>query len=198
MNIAYHVGENLYLNLTNRCTARCDFCLRRKADGIGDAESLWLAREPDTAEVMDDAREKGWTNAAEVVFCGYGEPTMRLEVMLEVAGEMKRQKPDVKLRLNTNGLGSLFAGRDITPELAVFDEVSVSLNYIDEEQYNLRCRPMFGVKSFNGILDFVSNLKKHGPDITLTVLSLLEEEEIEAARKFADDLGVKFRIREAL
>jgi len=196
MSIAYYVGENIYLNITNRCTARCDFCLRRKSDGYGDEESLWLKHEPDADEVMEAAQIKDWQFASEVVFCGFGEPTMRLEVMLEVAHEMKKQKPDVKLRLNTNGLGSMLAERDITSELSVFDAVSVSLNYIDEEQYSLHCRPMFGLKSFNGILDFISNLTKHVPKVTLTVISFLNNDEIALARKFAEDLGVEFRIRQ--
>jgi TatD family-associated radical SAM protein len=196
MTIAYHVGENLYLNITNRCTARCDFCLRRKNSGYGDAESLWLSHEPEADEVMADAQKKEWTSASEVVFCGFGEPTMRLEVMLEVAREMKKQKPDVKLRLNTNGHGSMFAGRDITPDLVVFDAISISLNYIDEEQYELHCRPMFGIESFNGIIDFVNNLKTRGPKVTITVTSLLHEDEIELARKFAGESGVEFRVRQ--
>lgn len=197
MSIAYHVGKNLYLNITNRCTAKCDFCLRRKTDGYGDAASLWLFTEPDANAVMSAAKDAGWKSADEVVFCGFGEPTMRLDVMLVVAAEMRKQKPDVKLRLNTNGHGSMFAERDITPELAIFDEVSVSLNYLDKDQYMEHCRPMFGIGAFNGVLDFISDMAKRGPKVTMTVISFLPPDEIQLARKFAADLGVNIRIRTA-
>lgn len=197
MAIAYHVDENLYLNITNRCTAKCDFCLRRKTNGYGDASSLWLFTEPSTDEIVAAADAAGWKSAAEVVFCGFGEPTMRLEVMLEVAAEMRKQHPRVKLRLNTNGHGSLFAKRDITPELVIFNEVSVSLNYLDKDQYNEHCRPMFGIETFNGIVDFISNMAKHDTRVTITVISFLPPDEIQLAHKFANDMGVNIRIRDA-
>lgn len=197
MSIAYHVDKNLYLNITNRCTAKCDFCLRRKTNGYGDALSLWLFNEPSVDEIMAAADEAGWKSANEVVFCGFGEPTMRLEEMLEVASRMRKESSDVRLRLNTNGHGSMFAKRDITPELAIFDEVSVSLNYLDKEQYLEHCRPMFGIGAFNGVLDFVSDLAKRGPKVTITVISFLPADEIQLAHKFANDLGVNIRIREA-
>ncbi|MCL1819692.1 MAG: TatD family nuclease-associated radical SAM protein [Oscillospiraceae bacterium] len=196
MTIAYHVGKNLYLNITNRCTARCDFCLRGRVSGVGDAEDLWLEYEPDIEEILKSAAQVDWRNAPEIVFCGFGEPTMRLDVMLEAAREFKKQKPAIKLRLNTNGHGSMIEGRDITPELSVFDVVSVSLNYPDSESYNEHCPTIFGDKAYDSVLEFIRSAVKYVPNVTASVLSFLSDDDIERARKIAENLGADFRVRE--
>ena len=193
MTAAYYVGENLYLNITNQCSADCDFCLRQDSAGYGSGDTLWLEREPGLEEILEAVRA-AYRNT-EIVFCGFGEPTMRLDIMLQAARELKRQYPGASLRLNTNGLGSLTAGRDIVPELAeVFDAVSVSLNFPDEGTYNERCRPAYP-GAYAALLDFTAKCAVSIPNVTVTIPFPLAPEETEAARKIAESLGAEFRIR---
>ena len=136
MTIAYTVGDGLYLNITNQCTNSCDFCIRNNGDGAYGSDSLWLEREPSAEEVLDAVREYDLSDFSELVFCGYGEPTYRLDVMLCVCRKIKSEYPDTKIRLNTNGHASRIAGRDVSGELAgLVDTVSISLNSSDATGY---------------------------------------------------------------
>ena len=117
MEILYRVHNGIYVNLTNRCSAACTFCLRQNMDHVGESHSLWLEREP-TAQEVEAAFEKlDLSEFQEIVFCGFGEPTCALDVLLEVARWLK-QHYTLPIRINTNGQGSLIAGRDISGELA--------------------------------------------------------------------------------
>ena len=195
MTIAYFVGETLYLNITNRCSADCDFCLRRDSVSVGGCDSLWLPREPDINEILEAVYAVDWQSAPEIVFCGFGEPTMRLEVMLSVARALKERDSGINLRLNTNGLGCLTAGRDIVPDLAgLFDTVSVSLNFSDERTYNERCRPAYP-GAYPALLDFIRRCAACIPNVTATVPFAVSPEETGAARKTAEALGARFRVR---
>ena len=133
-NILYRVGENLYVNLTNRCPCACSFCLRRTTERVGASDSLWLKEEPDLDTVKAEFLKKGDISGYnEIVFCGFGEPTERLDLLLEVADFVKStyKKP---VRLNTNGLGDLINGRPVAPELrGRVDTVSIRLNTPDRD-----------------------------------------------------------------
>ena len=134
-NILYRVGDNLYINLTNRCPCACTFCLRQSTDTVGASDSLWLKEEPDFDTVKAEFSSKNLEEYGEVVFCGFGEPTERLALLLEVADFVKAEyhKP---VRLNTNGLGDLINGRKIAPELQNrVDTVSITLNTPDRDDY---------------------------------------------------------------
>ena len=199
-NILYRVHDNLYVNLTNRCPCACTFCLRQSMDRIGDSDALWLEEEPDFETVRAEFHKKGrqeMERYREVVFCGFGEPTERLDLLLRVADFVKEtyQKP---IRLNTNGLGDLIHGRSIAPELAGrIDTVSISLNTPDREAYAKLIRPKFGgVKSFDAMLAFAEACVRYVPQVVLTTVAttLTKEQEAECAA-ICKRIGAVYRIR---
>jgi TatD family-associated radical SAM protein len=195
-NITYTVGDGLYINMTNRCTCDCDFCIRRYANSVGSAESLWLDDEPTREEVLESVMSRDLTEYSELVFCGYGEPLIRADDLLWIAGQVKQAVPELPIRVNTNGHANMIAGYDVTPGMAgVIDHVSVSLNNADAEAYNKSVRPVYGTEAYAGLLDFAEKAKSYVPKITLTVLNCLPPDEIERCREIAGRLGVGFRVR---
>lgn len=202
MNIFYEVHGNLYVNLTNRCSCDCTFCLRNNGDGAHGSDTLWLDHEPTLAEAEAALREIDLSAYAEVVFCGYGEPTCALNVLLPLAHCIKEQaaeqgNPAIKLRIDTNGQGSLIAERDICPEFAgLVDAVSVSLNTPDAEEYLELNRSQFGEKAYEGMLQFAKDIRAYVPDVTLTTVqtTLTPEQELRC-QAICDELGVTYRIR---
>lgn len=191
--IAYELEGALYLNLTNACPNRCRFCVREYAPGVGGYD-LWLDREPTVEEIIAAAGDV--SPYREVVFCGYGEPTCRLETLLDVARALHGR--GVPLRLNTNGLGNLIAGRDILPELAgCIDAVSVSLNAPNNEEYQRLCRPVFGERAFPAVLDFLRRAKEYIPRVVASVVPY-DGLDLEACRRLAEELGAEFRIRQMI
>ena len=135
MTILYKVHNNLYVNLTNKCPCSCTFCLRQTMDHVGESDSLWLTREPEYDEIIADFANFDVASFDELVFCGFGEPTERIDVLLKVARYFKEtyHKP---IRINTNGLGNLVNGRDIAPDFkGLIDTVSISLNTPNADAY---------------------------------------------------------------
>ena len=196
MTILYKVHNNLYVNLTNRCSCACTFCLRQTRDHMEESDSLWLEHEPTVEEVKEEFKKFDMTKFDEVVFCGFGEPTERLDALLEVAKFVKEtyQKP---IRVNTNGQASLINKRDTAPEFkGVVDTISISLNTPNEQKYNELVRSIFGDKSYRGMLDFVKEVKQYVPHVVLSTVdtTLTKEEEAQCA-KICEDLGVTYRIR---
>lgn len=197
MTIAYELYDSLYVNLTNRCTNSCDFCIRNNTDGVGAGIDLWLDEEPTPEEVFADILNFDLDNYKEIVFCGYGEPTICLDSIIYAASELKKIRPDVKIRINTNGHGNLINGRDITPELAgIIDTVSISLNAKNAGEYEKICHCEFKEDGFYGLLDFAKCAKKHIENVILTVVDVLPPEDIEECRKIAAEAGVTLRVRE--
>ena len=193
--ITYILGGSLYINMTNRCTCDCDFCERNNSDSVGDAESLWLDYEPSREEILESINSRDLTQFTELVFCGFGEPMLRAKDLLWVARQIKQISP-LPVRINTNGHGNIIAGYDITPEMSgIIDRLSISLNRADAVKYNKHIRPVFGSGAFEQMLDFVKKAKNFVPEITLTVLDLLSQEEITSCREIAENLGVGFRVR---
>lgn len=196
MTILYKVHNNLYVNLTNRCSCACTFCLRQTKDHMEESDSLWLEHEPTVEEVKEEFKKFDMTKFDEVVFCGFGEPTERLDALLEVAKFVKEtyQKP---IRVNTNGQASLINKRDTAPEFkGLVDTISISLNTPNEQKYNELVRSIFGDKSYRGMLDFVKEVKQYVPHVVLSTVdtTLTKEEEAQCA-KICEDLGVTYRIR---
>ena len=191
----YLYSENAYVNLTNRCCNDCVFCLRNNADGILN-NVLWLLREPTAAEVIEQLqRLEG--QYRDVVFCGYGEPTYRMEEMLKVATFVRGLGK--KIRLNTNGLGSAINKFDIVPFLKEYiDSVSVSLNTSAADRYAAVCRSSFGKEAYAHILDFSAKCVKAGIKTVLSVVDIISEEEIEACRAVAEKTGAEFRVRQTI
>ncbi len=195
-DVLYDYARGLYANITNKCPCRCEFCIRDMVDSLGDADSLWLKREPTSEEVIELVNQRDLSAYDELVFCGYGEPTERLEDLLEISKYIK-SGTNLKIRINTNGLSDLINGRTTAPELAgIVDAVSISLNTSDSEKYVDLCHPAFGEKSFNAIIKFTEDVKKYVPDVTMSVVGgTICGDDIEKCRKIAENLGVKFRVR---
>ncbi|RGY96567.1 TIGR04100 family radical SAM protein [Clostridium sp. AM58-1XD] len=196
MTILYEVHENLYVNMTNRCPCSCTFCLRQTRDEMEHSGSLWLEREPSVEEVRKEFEKFDMSRYREVVFCGFGEPTERIDDLLEIAAFVK-ETYHIKTRINTNGLGSLVNGRDIAPDLKdKIDTVSISLNTPNADRYLELTRSRFGAESFQAMLDFAKEARKYVPHVVLTTVSTtLTKAEEEACQKICDDLGVTYRIR---
>lgn len=196
--IVYSYGNSLYINLTNKCPNRCEFCIRNFTDNLGNADNLWLQKEPTVEEVISRLKEeicKKKTKLDEIIFCGYGEPTERLQEIIEISKEIKKftEKP---IRINTNGMSDLIHKKETAPLLeGVVDAVSVSLNAPSAEKYLDLCHPEFGIGSFDAILKWTKDIKKYIPDVRMSVVDVIPEEDIQKCRKIAEELGVKFRVR---
>ena len=192
--MVYWLGDRLYLNITNRCPNRCYFCIRNFADGVG-GFNLRLKREPAVSEVIKALEEvmnrRFW---AEVVFCGFGEPTERLDCILEVSRWLKRYF-NIQVRLDTNGQGYLLnEGREVLRELkeAGVDKVSVSLNAHNEETYNTVCRPTFK-NAYKEVLRFI----REAVGLLETEVTAVDVPQVDLAKveEIAESLGAVFRRR---
>lgn len=198
MTITYQVKNNIYVNLTNRCPCACTFCLRKNAPSVYGAPSLWLEREPTLEEITASLDGWDWTKYAECVFCGYGEPTERLEDLLAAARHMRAAHPGVKIRVNTNGLSDLIAGKPTAPLFAgLADTLSVSLNTDDEAEYLRLCRPRYGAEAYPAMLRFTSEAAKVVPHVVMTVVGepVTPLDKQERCRKIAEGLGATLRVR---
>lgn len=194
-NIVYTYGGGLYVNMTNRCTNKCRFCVRQMTDGLGGADSLWLEREPEVWEVIEELKRFQAELYEEVIFCGYGEPVIRLPEILEVSRYLK-EHTNTKVRINTNGLGDLIHGKRVAPMMeGLVDRLSVSLNEATPEAYNELCRPEFGEESFDAILRFIRDAKQYVEQVAVSVVSCIPGESIEACRNIAQELQVEFKVR---
>lgn len=196
MTILYKVHNNIYVNLTNKCPCSCTFCLRQTRDKMEDSDVLWLEHEPSVEEVKEAFGKINLDDYNEVVFCGFGEPTERLSVLLEVAGWLK-ENYNKKIRVNTNGLSDLIYGKNTAPMFeGKVDTISISLNTPDARRYYELTRSRFGIESFDKMLKFVKNVKDYVGEVILsTVDTTLTHEEEEQCRKICESLGVTYRIR---
>ena len=199
MTITYEVGDNLYINITNKCPCACTFCIRNNADGAYGSDPLWLEHEPSVNEIMNDICKRDLSKYNEIVFCGYGEPTCRLDTMLSVIRLIRGGAFDmpVKIRLNTNGLSDLINERSTAGELSrAFDTISISLNAPDKEKYMAVTRPKFP-NAFESLKKFTSDCvnSRQKVKVVMSVVDVISPEEIEASRKLAESLGAELRVR---
>ncbi len=202
--IAYGIRSVLYLNITNRCNNRCSFCPRNwEADRDGNVEgayyvkghNLKLDHEPSVEEIAEAMGKV--SPYREIVFCGFGEPTIRLDVLLEIARRIRAKGQ--RVRLDTNGLGSLHHGRNIVPDLVeVVDTISVSLNAANAEDYAKLCRPTepegAGEMAHGAVVDFIKKARSSMPDVILTAVEM-PGVDVKELRKMASDLQVRYRGR---
>ena len=196
MTITYPVYNGIYVNMTNRCPCACTFCLRKQSDHVYGSDSLWLEREPTVEEVCESIDKWDLSKYSEIVFCGYGEPTMRLDDLLKVAAYIK-SKSNIPLRINTNGLADLIAGEKVAHKLeGLIDTVSVSLNATNKEDYFKLVRPKFGIDSYDAMLSFTKECTKYVPNVIMTVVDeVTSKEEQEKCRKICESIGAKLRVR---
>ncbi len=198
MTILYQVRQSLYVNLTNRCPCACTFCLRNQGEGVYGSDSLWLEQEPTVEEVLAAFANYDLSAFKEVVFCGYGEPTERLEALLTIARALKSQLPTLKLRVNTNGLSDLINKRPTAAEFqGVIDTLSISLNTDDPAEYQALCRPVFGAAAYPALLKFAQEAARCVPAVVMTIVGepITTPEKQARCRALCEQLGVTLRIR---
>ena len=196
MTVTYEGRNSIYVNITNRCPCACVFCLRHNKDHVFNANSLWLEREPTVIEICESIDAWDLDKYDEVVFCGYGEPTERLDDLLQVSAYIK-SKGNTKIRINTNGLTDLIYGEKTAHKLkGLIDTVSVSLNATNKEDYFKLVRPKFGIDSFDAMLSFTKDCTSYVPCVVMTVVDVVtSKEEQELSRKICESIGATFRIR---
>ena len=202
MTIVYRLGNKLYLNITNACPCSCVFCLRGTQQGVGDAESLWLEREPSIDEIKKALDTSySFDDIDEIVFCGYGEPMERADDVIEICRYIKsdifaqKNKPALPVRINTNGLVLLMhPGFDVS-RLADVDTVSISLNADDDAEYLRVARPRFGAGSFDALLTFAREARAYTSVVFSVVEGTMSRERMENCRRIASEMGVVFRVR---
>ena len=198
--ISYEYEGSLYVNLTNRCDCACVFCLRNNGHkGSIYADDLWLEHEPTRQEALDNLLERDLTSYPEIVFCGFGEPTYRIDDILWLVDEMKKSVPNLPpIRINTNGHANLIHGRDITPELkGRIDVLSISLIGSTCEEYVKVTRPRDKEAAWDAMLDFTRRAAQYVPQVKMTIVNKDKTpEEIDACRTMCEELGATLRVRE--
>ena len=192
---AYVLDGNLYINLTNKCSNGCDFCVRNeRASYYGNY--LWLRHgEPTPEKVIAAVNSMGdLSRFKEAVFCGFGEPTYRVEEMTALCDYFHSK--GLSTRLNTNGQGNLINKRDIVPELKnKIDLVNVSLNASCAEKYQKICRSQFGESGFEAMIEFAKLCKKNGVNCRFSIVDCIGEEEVEACKRLAESARIPLYIR---
>ena len=198
MTIIYEVDGALYINMTNRCSNRCSFCIRNNDDGAYGSDTLWLEREPSVEEILFSVFSRDLTSYREIVFCGYGEPTYRIDALCEVAREIKKRYPTLTIRVNTNGHADLINGKDTASMFKdSIDIVSISLNTPNADKYNEICHPVYKEKAFSALITFAKNVKNYVQKTLFSVVrQTLSEKELEDCQKIADEAGVELRVRD--
>lgn len=190
--------ETIYINLTNKCTNNCVFCIRDNEHAIK-GDDLWLSSEDVTFDMVKE-QLKPFTNMKEVVFCGYGEPTIKLELLKEVAKYLKSKNAGIKIRINTNGQGNLINHKDIIPELKnLVDEMSVSLNASTNEDY-MKISGCKNEKAYESVKNFIKECVENNIPTTATVVVGFEDYKVDVdeCEKIAKQAGANFRVRQWL
>ena len=197
--LVYLLDGKIYINLTNRCTNDCIFCLRKDKDDVV-GQRLWLDNENSTSEDVIEQFNKIYTSkpSNEVIFCGYGEPMMKLDVLKEVAKYIKTKYPNTKIRINTNGHANFVYKRNVVPELkGLIDEFSVSLNGATKEEYNELSQPKFE-EAYEEVKKFIKACADENTSVVASVVEGYKGRhlDLKTCEQIATDLGAKFRVRE--
>jgi TatD family-associated radical SAM protein len=196
--ITYEYGGNLYVNTTNRCDYNCEFCLRHNKTSSGSiyTDNLWLEREPTREEILASIEARDLSQYGQLVFCGFGEPSYRIEDICWVIDQLKAHGRKIFTRMDTNGTGCLIHGRDICPEFkGRFDKVSISLNDDTAEKYNALCHPQIP-GSYEAMKTFAKELLQYVSEVMMTVVDTIPAEEIENCRRICEEeIGATYRVR---
>ena len=203
--LVYLLDEKIYINLTNRCTNDCIFCLRKDKDDVC-GQTLWLENENYSVEELKSQFDKclagkGITDKNEkfeVIFCGYGEPTLKLDYLKELAKYIKSSFPNAKIRVNTNGHANFVHKRNVVPELkGLVDEFSVSLNGADKREYNELSMPKFE-EAYDEVKNFIKSCADEGISVVASVVDGYKGRRLDigACEKIANELGATLRVRE--
>lgn len=194
--LVYLLDGKIYINLTNRCTNDCIFCLRKDKDDVKGQE-LWLDDENSTA--VDVIKQlSSFEPTKEVIFCGYGEPLLKFEELKQVAQYIKTHYPDTKIRVNTNGHANFVYQKNIVPELkGLIDEFSVSLNAPTKKEYNELSQPKFD-EAYEEVKKFIKACADEKISVVASVVEGYKGRHLDLTicENIAKDLGAKFRVRE--
>lgn len=190
--VSYQIGNKLYLSITDRCTLACRFCPKINGDNEVKGYDLSMNHRPEVDEIISAIDDP--SQYEQVVFCGYGEPTLRFKVLKQVAKWIKEHGGQV--RVNTDGLGNLVNKRNILPEMqGIVDALSVSLNAHEKAIYDQHCDPALDA-SFESVKAFLKEAPQYVPEVTATAINGLEGVDIAACKAIAEECGVGFRQRE--
>lgn len=194
--LVYELDKKIYINLTNRCTNECIFCLRQDKDDVCGQE-LWLDSEDFTSEDVIEQLKK-FNLSSEVIFCGYGEPMLKFEVLRQVAKYIKETYPEIKIRVNTNGHANFIYKKNVVPELVgLVDEFSVSLNASNSEEYDELSQPKFE-NAYEEVKKFIKCSADAGIETVVSIVDGYKGRrlDVEKCREIAESLGAKLRVRE--
>jgi len=192
-NYVYILENKIYINLTNRCSNNCDFCIRKDHKDM-DGTVLWIKEEPTAEDVITQLPQNIDDYDSEIVFCGYGEPTYNLDTLDEVASYL--HCIDKTTRINTNGCANLIHQKDVSDVIAVScDVINVSLNECTAEKYQRHCNSIFGAKAFDALLEFARLCKEKGGNVIFSVVDSIGEKDVEECKKLSDKLGIPLRVR---
>ena len=191
----YALDGNLYVNLTNKCSNGCDFCVRNERDSYY-GHNLWLRNgDPTVDKVIAAANGMDLSKYKEVVFCGFGEPTYKVNEMVQLCDFFHGK--GMTTRLNTNGQGNLINKRDIVPDLkGKLDLVNISLNFSCAEKYQPVCRSQFGLSGFEGILEFARQCRRNDVNCRFSIVDCIGEDEVEACKRLAESMHIPLYIRD--
>lgn len=196
-NLVYFLDGKIYINLTNSCTNRCVFCIRNIKDDVVGADLFLTTENVKAADVIEQLNAMKDKISSEIVFCGYGEPMLKLEVIKEVAKYIKDNYPNVIVRINTNGHANAVYKRNVLPELkGLVDKFSISLNGENEEVYNELSQPLIE-NAYQSVKDFIRETVKEGFDTTATIVTGYKNYKVDMEKciEITKELGAKFRER---
>lgn len=196
MNILYTIGDSLYINITNRCPCSCVFCIRKEMDGLKGSGSLWLDKDPSVEDVIKELSDKNLNLYEEIVFCGYGEPLVRINEVIEISKFIKSVS-NIKIRLNTTGISDLIHNEKNTAMklVGIIDAVSISLNAPTAEEYVKVTRPKFGEEAFYTMLSFAEYVKSNIGEVVFSVVDVIDEDQIKRSKELAEKMGIPLKVR---
>lgn len=203
LNLVYTLDGKIYINLTNKCSNRCLFCIRNLSNEV-EGKNLWLDNENfDFSAVVEQFKVVAEKNpeAKEVVFCGFGEPLIKFDMFCDVSKFIKENYSDIKIRVNTNGQANLIHKKNIIPTLAKYaDAVSISLNAENKEKYNFISQPSDKENAYQAVLDFIKGCTETGIETSASIVSAFDKASVDVVEceRICRSLGVKFRNREWL
>ena len=196
-NLVYLLDGKVYINLTNACTNNCVFCIRTIKDDVVGANLFLSSENVSAKDVIAQLEAMKDKLSSEIIFCGYGEPMLKLEVLKEVAKYIKEHYPNTIIRVNTNGHANLVYKKNILPELkGLVDKFSISLNGENEEVYNKLSKPNVE-GAYSAVKDFIKEAVKEGFDTTATIVTGYKDYKVDMPKciVITKDLGAKFRER---
>ena len=189
--------ETVYVNLTNSCTNSCIFCLRNQKDDVCGA-NMWHDDEYTIDDIINQFKSYN-PIPKEVVFCGYGEPFLRREMMKEFCKYLRKYYPEIKIRVNTNGHANAIYKTNVAEEFKdLIDAVSVSLNASNAQEYYEICKPKIQ-NAYDEVKKFIKACVAAGMDVSTSVVTgfdKIHNIDVEKCEEISKELGAKFRNRE--